>query len=401
MFLSFLPILSAVFALCLGVGFLVISRFLADNAYALAGLSFLVLLVVLTPGLGGLAYRFLARAFPLQASAQPDPVSLRRLRFGLVATVAVCLGLAAWAWSLTSVLTAPPGLGSLSARFEEALLHVSAYIELSLCAVLLLFSVCVTWGFIKVIRFHGRPEGWASEDFVLFLRSFGSVSDSAALGVLVRAAGVRSRLALLSSPSEVTASWDPMTLAVAGFSVRHPFHSVPVYLKSTEDSWADDVRRLATAANLVVIDMSHRSPGLSREVHMLSELGLGPKTLRFEEAPEGDPAEKVDASPDDLFFVEPSPFGRRVSQVLGFVFTYLGFVILTGLVLYPIDPTLSSKLGSLVSRASLLYSVVPAVYAASVLSPAAGFTRRSSAELFQAIRQRASSLDAVDSEFQT
>jgi len=384
MFFSFLPILSAVFAICFGVGMLLIARFLADNDYALAGLCFLFLAVILAQILSPLAYRFLARAFPLKASGELNFSSLRFLQFALLAVLATWLGLAAWGWSLVSFLLAPSG-----DLFDRMFGAVSSYIWLTMCAILLLFSACLMWGLVKVINFHRRPSVWDSQGFILFLRSFGSVSDSAAIGLLVRGSVVHSRVALLSSPKELMTSWDPMTLALAGFSLRHPFHSVPVYLESTERSWADDVRRLATSAKLVVIDTSHRSPGLSQEMVMLSESSLEKKTIRFEELPESD-VRKRDSNTlrGDVVLLERSRSRRRVSQVLGFTFTYMGFLILTALVVTVADPNWSSKGGSILLWSSLFYSVVPGIWGASALSPAAGFTRRSAAELVRVIQQK-------------
>jgi hypothetical protein len=385
MFFSFLPILSAVFAICFGVGMLLIAGFLADNAYVLAGLCFLVMAVVLAQMLGPLAYRFLARAFPLKASGELHFSSLRFLQFALVAVLAVSLGLAAWGWSFVSFLLAPSG-----DFFERVFGAVGSYIWLTMCSILLLFSACLMWGLVKVIKFHKRPDVWASQGFLLFLRSFGSVSDSAAIGLLVRGSGVHSRVALLSSPKELMTSWDPMTLALAGFSLRHPFHCVPVYLESTERSWADDVRRLASSAKVVVIDTSHRSPGLSQEVVMLSESSLEKKTITFEELPESDFRKRdSEALRGDVVLLERSRFRRRVSQVLGFTFTYMGFLILTAVVVTVADPNWSSKVGSILLWCSLFYSVAPGIWGAWVLSPAAGFTRRSAAELVRVIQQKA------------
>ena len=254
---------------------------------------------------------------------------------------------------------------------------------------LLLFSACLTWGLIKVINFHRHPIAWASKGFILFLRSFGAVPDSAALGLLIRGAGVRSRVALLSSPKELVSSWDPMALAVAGFSFRHPFHSVAVYLESTEQSWADDVRSLATSAKLVVIDTSHLSPGLSQEIDILSESGLDAKTIRMEELPESDVWRGgSDALRGDIVFVERSRFRRRVSQALVFTFTYLAVLAITFSVVTLMDPSLSSTAGQDILWASLVYSFFPAIFSAIKLAQAAGFTRRSSADLVRELREK-------------
>ena len=382
MLLSFLPIASVVFIFCVGAGVL-LALLLSETYYAVAAISLVFLIVILGPMLGPLAYRFLARAFPLNASGERNSASLQFLRHARATMLIVCLGLVAWGLSLYWDLLFPSG--DLLERMFGAL----AVIWLVVCFVFLLFSTCLTWGLIKLIRFHDHPSAWASERFILFLRSFGSVSDSAALGILVRGAGVRARVALLSSPREVMASWDPMTLVVAGFSFRHPFHSVPVYLESTDQRWSDDVRRMAGAAKLVVIDTSHRSPGLSQEIELLSRPGLSEKTVRFEELPDQSTKGSLsDSGQKNVIFLEKSRVARRVSQVMGFIFTYVSFVILTAVGVTVVDPKWSSTLGAVFRWSSLLYSLVPAFFAASALSPEAGFTRRSAAGLVQVIRQR-------------
>jgi hypothetical protein len=383
MLLSFLSIASAVFVVCSVFGMLIFAL-LGEEHYILGGISLIAAIVILAQILVPLSYRFLARAFPLKASGEPDSTSLRFLRRAFATMLAVCLGLAAWGLSLIWDLV-----------FPSSIFDVLAWIVLMLCSALLLFSASVTWSLITLIRFHKHPAAWASKGFILFLRSFGSVSDSSALGFLVTGAGPW-RVALLSSPKEVMASWDPLTLAVAGFSLLHPFHSVPVYLESTDRLWADDVHRLASAAELVVIDTSHRSPCLSQEMDILSHSELSEKTIRFEELPERGVKEAgSDGGQEDIIFIEKGRFRRRASQAAGFIFTYVGFVLLSARIAagldylsYLQDVNSRSFISSLIKWSSLVYSVVPAVWVASALSPEAGFTRRSSAELVRAMREK-------------
>ena len=381
MVLSFLPIASAVFAIRAAAGVPLV-LLLGELYYAAAGIYLFVLVMIMPRISGPLAYRFLARAFPLNASGERYLASLRFLRRARGTILAVCLVLVASGSILFWDLLHP-------ANLIDSFLSFIPVILITVCFVFLLFSSSLDWGLTRLIRLHDYPTAWASESFILFLRSFGSVSDSAALGILVRGAGVRSRVALLSSPKEVMASWDPMTLVVAGFSFRHPFHSVPVYLESTDQRWSDDVRHLASAAKLVVIDTSHRSPGLSQEIELLSQSSLSEKTVRFEELANHAVNEAFSGNWEKgIIFLERSPFVRRVSQVVGFTFTYASFVILTAIGVSIVDLKWSSTLGAVFRWSSLLYSVVPAIWVASALSPEAGFTRRSATELVRIIRER-------------
>ncbi len=387
--LSLLPIAGAVVVFCFGAAVLLF-WLIAGEYYIAAAICLAVLVVALAPMLGPLAYRFLARAFPLNASGDQQVGALRFLWCALVTMLAICIVLTAWGSSLFWGLMLPSG------NWPAAIIHFADAIELMGCCVLLLFSTCVTWGLSKLLRFHDNPTAWTSKASILFLRSFGSVSDSAALGILVRGAGIRSRVALLASPEAVMASWDPMTLAVAGFSFRHPFHSVPIYLESTDQRWAEDVNRLARAANLVVIDTSHRSPGLSREIELLSEPGLSEKTVRFEElAIRGAKGNSSRKEPEEIIFLERSRLARLTSQIVAFVFTYMGSVALSVLIVGVVNVSGNSKLSDVVLWSSLLYSLASAIWAASALCPEAGFTRRSAARLVQIIRQRALTFSAT------
>jgi hypothetical protein len=354
--------------------------------YAFAGICFLFLAVISTPFLGALAYRFSARAFPLMASGGPNFVTLRRIKVMIAVFLAVCLCFTALGLFLILYvinLAKTPNLGA-----ETLNLVISTFI-IAIISVLLQFLASLIWSLIKLGKFHRDPSSWASNGFILFLRSFGAVSDSAALKFLIRGSGTNLRVVLLSTPKEIMTSWDPMTLAVAGFSFRQPLRSVPVYLESTESSWQDDVRRLATLAKIVVADISHKSPGLSLEIDMLNKLGLNKKTIRFEEI-----IEKEDRKGNsnflrkDVFSLKRSRIRRRLSQVFAFTFTYIGFMILLFLVSYAIDLTWGADIGWLAYKASLLLSVAPAIYCALALTPAGGFTRRSSEDLVKAIQQK-------------
>lgn len=391
-FFSLLPISTAMFALCIGAGMLLIALPLADNHYIQAGVGFVVLTVILGWVLTPLAYRFLARAFPLKASGELNRASLRVLRVAFGVMLVICLALTLSCWGFFSSMMAPDG-GDI---ITNAITSAMSYVLLTMFAIMLLCAIYLTYGLLKVLAVHGRSRSWTSQQFALFLRSFGSVSDSAALGPLVRAAGVLMRVALLSSPRQVKASWSPLTLAISGFSFRHPFRSVPVFLESTDSSWADDVRRLAGSARLVVIDITHRSPGLSQEIDILAEPDLDEKTVRFVELVSGDVSGVTSrAGAAGVVLMERSKVLRWLSLALGFTFTYLGFVVLSAFLVSIFDIKWSSKPATIVLWSSLLYSAVPAVWGAAELSPAAGFTRRSARNLVDAMKQKVSGSKVV------
>jgi hypothetical protein len=67
-------------------------------------------------------------------------------------------------------------------------------------------------------------------------------------------------------------------------------------------------------------------------------------------------------SQEDVVFVEKSRYRRWISQALGFIFTYLGFLFLTALGVSVPDPNWSTKIGTFILWASLLYSVVPGIW---------------------------------------
>ena len=378
-----LTITSAVFSICFGIGMLLIAQFLANNAYVLAGVSFLIVAVISARVLGPLVYRIAARAFPLGAAGRVNSVSLRILKGTVVLMLVGCLGTSYVGLESLSFL-----LFSTDTGLEAALRHAYEVIAVVLSSIVLLFFGCIAYGLLKSIRLHQHPGAWVDDGFVLFLRSFGSVGDTATLGPLVRAAGRNLRVALLSSPKDLMTSWDLRTLAISGFSWRHPFRSTPVYLESTERSWTDDIRRLAATAQLVVVDTSRQTPGLSKELEILNESGVEDKVLQIQESTEREVMERAPtASRKRVVAMTRSHAMRRFSQVLSFVFTYLGFVILTGVGVTVLDPFWSSGAGSVILWSSLVYSIFPAIWSTSAFSPTAGFTHHSSRELVRAMQQ--------------
>jgi hypothetical protein len=281
MFFSLLPIGTTMFAVCVSLGVLAIDLPLSAHQFKLAGIDFLLLVLFLAWTVTPLAYRFLARAFPLNASGAPNYPALRAIRVLLGLMLAICGGLVALCWSEYSTAVEPIGISwNLP---NDAITSVMSNVMLEMFSIVLLSALCLTYGFFKVLMLHRDPAAWRSQRFTLFLRSFGSVSDVAAIGPLVRAAGGLMRVALLSTPSSIRASWNPLTLVLSGFSLRRPFRSVPVFLESTDESWAEDVQRMARAAEVVVIDVSHHTPGLSHEIEMLSAADLSAQTVRVGE----------------------------------------------------------------------------------------------------------------------
>jgi len=324
MILSFLPIASAVWVFCFIIGGSLILLAVFNRDYGSAAVIFLTFAVIFAQLLGPMAYRFITRAFPLKASGHVDMGSLRILRRFKYLTLAAALGIVLFGWDLLSSLVNPANISDMF------LGGIGNSIGLVISAIVLLFLACLAYGFIKAVNIHKQPRAWARDGFILFLRSFGSVADSAALGPLLRGSGQTLRVVLLSSPKELRTSWDPTTLALSGYSFRHPFISTPIYFRSSDTSWSDDVRSLASSARLVVIDISHQSPGLLEEVEILRASGGYAKIIQIEEtSSRGQYATASSSLPGDVIPITRSPMMRRLSQTLGFTFTYIGFVTLT------------------------------------------------------------------------
>jgi len=383
-FFSLLPISTTIFAICVIGGALLIGLPLSDLRFIQAGFGFLILILFLGWIVTPLAYRFLARAFPLEASGRPNHSALRTLRIALAVMSTICLGLVLSCWYFYTGIVDRHGLDLINFAIASAMSNIM----LLICSIILLSTMSLTYGLVRILALHRRPAAWTSQRFLLFLRSFGSVSDSAAAGALVKAAGARMRVALLSSPRSIKASWNPLTLAMAGFSFRRPFRSVPLYLESTDETWSDDVKRMADSAQVIVIDITHHSPGLVHEIDMLAGPGLTGKTVRFVEFL-GEDAAGTQVRSESVITLERSPALRRWSQVLGFTFTYIGFVVMSAFVVSIFDIKWSSMPATIVLWSSLAYSLVPAIWGAAELSPAGGFTRRSTNAFVEAIAQKA------------
>lgn len=100
--------------------------------------------------------------------------------------------------------------------------------------------------------------------YTLFLRRFDGFSDLSLLSVILRGSPRNQPVVVLVGTGRYSGSWDPLLLGFSGLSILHPLRSAPIFLAS--DDWELSVRLLIRNASSIVVDVSHRSPPIDREL---------------------------------------------------------------------------------------------------------------------------------------
>jgi uncharacterized RDD family membrane protein YckC len=116
---------------------------------------------------------------------------------------------------------------------------------------------------------HVMATRTLKKPFVLFLRRFSSFSDRSILGALLASRPTGYRMAFLAPLTETAANFSPMVVAFSGTNLRRPISSCPIVIQAMNAEWEDRVEDLARAAACVVIDTSHRSPAIEREIEIV------------------------------------------------------------------------------------------------------------------------------------
>ena len=116
---------------------------------------------------------------------------------------------------------------------------------------------------IAILYIHIRRQ--APKNIILFLRRFGGSADAALMSGLLRSVPKGARLVMIASPGSKTTSWDPMILIFSGFRWMRPWSNLPVYLRSSDANWKDNVAHWVTLSNVIVFDGSDLSVSMATE----------------------------------------------------------------------------------------------------------------------------------------
>lgn len=132
---------------------------------------------------------------------------------------------------------------------------------------------------LSVSRRHNTNLLDGNTPFVLFLRRFNGYGDRSMLVSVLRKSEPGVPVAFLISPQNKLVTRDPFLTLLAGFNVKHPFLSMPIYSISENETWAINVESLVKIAKKVIIDVSQPSESIAHEIHLLNLHNILDRTL--------------------------------------------------------------------------------------------------------------------------
>ncbi|WP_447788370.1 hypothetical protein [Pseudomonas farris] len=238
--------------------------------------------------------RALVRTFPLRADLKPRYVIIG----AIISTILLCFAPLA---SLIFEEESRPanfdvtieGLNGDQAKVLAAAapLGVSIFIGLSrfgtgiVLIYLTYFLIFILiFPLVALLYIHIRRR--TPRRIILFLRRFGGPADVALMSALMRAAPKGAQVALIASPGSKTTSWDPMILIFAGFRWMRPWSNLPVYLRSSDAQWKDNVAHWISLSDVIVFDGSDFSVSMAAEWAMIKSKRAEPRTIVMSNANE-------------------------------------------------------------------------------------------------------------------
>lgn len=230
--------------------------------------------------------RVLARTFPLRADLR-----LRHFVIGMV-----CITIVSSLAPIAILIIDPPELTDLDINVEGALPEEAAESKAVILfagglmqflmilgsgvAVLIwtiFFIVILLIPLISILHIHIRRR--FPFEAILFLRRFGGPADAALMSALMQIAPRGTRVVLMASPGSKATSWDPMVLTFSGFRWTRPWANLPIYLRSGDMRWKDDISRWISFCDIIVFDGSDSSASMSLEWSMVEKAGALSRTL--------------------------------------------------------------------------------------------------------------------------
>ena len=215
--------------------------------------------------------RVLARAFPLRSDGT--------CRWAVVASLSV-LGIAieavpVWAYFAMQAELDPDRPRDLT---YDAGLAAVAMVAAGLAAILIFVAVIfpMAWTVARHVR-RPRQRG------VLYLRRFAGRGDTAILRILLGTVPHDVPVAFIAGPAFRPTSWDPLLLVFAGFRWFRPWSNIPLFLKSDDQTWQDDIRGWLIDSEVIVFDSSHQSPSVLVEAALIDSALVGSRTLLLQE----------------------------------------------------------------------------------------------------------------------
>jgi hypothetical protein len=134
----------------------------------------------------------------------------------------------------------------------------------------LVASISLAWVLEAVMRKDAYRLVVEGNDFVLFLRRFGSTADVSLSEEIFKLSSIGIRSVVIASGTADPRKWDPFLVSLAGLSLRpRSIWYMPIFLSTTDDRWFRDVQWLMDRSRCVVIDVSEVTASIGRELFAL------------------------------------------------------------------------------------------------------------------------------------
>jgi hypothetical protein len=229
---------------------------IAEFAGELCGLGLASVFIVLVSGLA--LGRFVLRALPPRFLEGPRPGW-----FGTIRAIVLCI-------FLGGLLVPGVSVFLVASRIDAATskpLDETALASIGASAVLAMICTCCAIG--PLILRHWKPRAFLDRPFVLFLRRFSTFSDRTVIALVLKQAPSGVPVVFLTPRLSRPGDWDPFVVGFVGLKVLHPWKSVPIVLRASDDDWRPAADELIRRAQTILLDTSETSSALRTEVEMI------------------------------------------------------------------------------------------------------------------------------------
>lgn len=229
---------------------------IAEFAGELCGLGLVCGFIVLLLGLA--LGRFVLRAMPPRFLEGP-----RAGWFGTIRAIVLCVFLGGlFVLGVSEFLVASRIDAATSKPLDE-----TGLASIGVSAVLAMLCTCCAIG--PLILRHWKPQAFVDRPFVLFLRRFSTFSDRTVIALVLKQAPSGVPVVFLTPRLSRPGDWDPFVVGFAGLKVLHPWKSVPIVLRASDNDWRRAADELIRRAQTILLDTSETSSALRTEVAMI------------------------------------------------------------------------------------------------------------------------------------
>ena len=148
---------------------------------------------------------------------------------------------------------------------------------IGLSVALVILCTCCALG-VLILR-QWKPRAFLNRPFVLFLRRFSTFSDRTVIALVLKQAPSGVPVVFLTPRISRPGDWDPFLVGFSGLKVLHPWKSVPIVLRASDDDWRLAVDELIRRAQTILLDTSETSSALRAEVEMIDKVSRWSHTV--------------------------------------------------------------------------------------------------------------------------